>query len=196
MKLPRLVSVGGRLALICTIAAVILALVNAVTAPVIVENKAMALREGLIAVADRAGIAGLTLGEQSTVEDVDQVVGFFPLVAAAKPAAYVVQLVGVGYGGDMNLLAGFYPDGELFAAQMMDNLETPGLGKKAEEAAYMEKFLGRGGAERIPTRRSDLAGQDADAITGATITFIGVARALDSGSSFVAAIETSVGSSQ
>ena len=78
MKIPRLVSVGGKLALICAVAAVLLALVNAVTAPVIVENKARALREGLLAVANQARVGGLTLGEQSTVADVDQVAGLFP----------------------------------------------------------------------------------------------------------------------
>ena len=187
MKLPRVVTIGGKLAVICIIAAVVLALINAVTAPVIVENRARALREGLLAVAREAELDSPVLGEQVAVESVDQVNGYYPLLQDGAVAGYVVQLVGVGYGGDMALLAGYYPDGELFGARLMENQETPGLGKKAEDPGYMDMFLGHGGTDKIPVQKGDLDPQVADAITGATITFLGVARALAAGSEFVSA---------
>ena len=185
MRLPRVVVVGGKLALICVVAAVILAFVNAATEPVILENRARALREGLLAISSQANIADLRTGERVPVDDVDQVLGYFALTSGDETAGYVVQLVGVGYGGDMNILAGYYPNGEIFAARMMENLETPGLGKKAESDSYMLKFIGTGGDTSVPTRKGDLAPADADAITGATITFLGVSRALEAGSEFV-----------
>ncbi|NBC29880.1 MAG: FMN-binding protein, partial [Spirochaetes bacterium] len=37
--MQRLLAIGGKLALICTVAALVLALVNAVTAPVIEQNR-------------------------------------------------------------------------------------------------------------------------------------------------------------
>ena len=49
----------------------------------------------------------------------------------------------------------------------------------------MEKFIGRGGDEPIPVQKDQLPQEQSDAITGATITFIGIANALDTGAQFV-----------
>jgi electron transport complex protein RnfG len=70
----------------------------------------------------------------------------------------------------------------------MDNSETPGLGKKAENPAYMEKYLGTGASDNpVPVRKSMLKPDEADAITGATITFLGVSKALAEGAVYAAA---------
>jgi len=43
----------------------------------------------------------------------------------------------------------------------------------------MEKFLGSGSSENpVPVRKDMLKPSDADAITGATITFLGISKAL------------------
>jgi electron transport complex protein RnfG len=192
VKLPRFILIGGKLAIICIVAAVVLGLINAVTAPVIVANREKALLEGLTAIAAGADLAGPRVGEavsateSEAVAASDEVQAIYPLVTSdGEVGGYVLQLVGTGYGGDMNILAGYYPTGELFAARLMENQETPGLGKKAEDPAYMNKFVGTGGDSRVPTSPSELSPDQADAITGATITFLGVARALEAGSEFV-----------
>ena len=68
----------------------------------------------------------------------------------------------------------------------MANAETPGLGKEAENPSYMEMFIGHGGEEDVPTGTSDLEPAEADAVSGATLTFLGIARALEAGSDYVA----------
>ena len=185
-----LVVIGSRLAIICTAAALVLALVNALTAPVIEENKRIALEQGLLAIAEQAPQQGLSVGEPvdaAVFEDHVEIANVYRLVdGEGEVAALIVQLVGTGYGGDMILLAGYEPDGTLFSATLMENQETAGLGKKAEDPAYMEKFIGFGGVDPIPTSKTDLEPAEADAITGATITFLGVAHALSAGSEFVA----------
>lgn len=182
MKIPRLLLIGGKLAIICVVAAVVLGLVNAVTAPVIVENRARALAEGLNSIAAGSGISGAAVQEAREIDPEASVRTAYPVAAAGETVAFVLQLVGDGYGGDMNMLAGYFPSGELFAARMMENQETPGLGKKAETAQYMEMFLGYGADTSIPVSKRDLPSNSADSITGATITFNGVARALAEGS--------------
>ncbi|MEE8441884.1 MAG: FMN-binding protein, partial [Spirochaetia bacterium] len=145
MKIPRLVAIGGKLALICTVAAIVLGLTDAVTAPVIVENRARALAEGLAVLSGESGVPGATVGDANPVMDSTFVRTAYPITAPDGAAVgFILQLVGIGYGGDMQLLAGYYPTGELFSAQMMENLETPGLGKKAEAPEYMEMFIGFG----------------------------------------------------
>jgi electron transport complex protein RnfG len=129
--------VGGRLAIICTTAALILALVNALTEPVIVENKRRALEEGLLAISAQAPQGGLRLAdplpEDMVPAEYEGLIGVYPLTSSdGNVEGYVVRLVGVGYGGELNLLAGYQTDGTLFAARLMENQETPGLGKKAE----------------------------------------------------------------
>jgi electron transport complex protein RnfG len=109
-------------------------------------------------------------------------------VGTSGPPAtrYVVELLGSGYGGEMQLLAGIAADGEVFSAVLMQNAETPGLGKEAERPAYMEgKFIGRGDDEPIPATKSDLPPEEAEAVSGSTVTFMGIADALRAGSRFV-----------
>ena len=190
MKIPRLVIVGGKLALICTVAAVVLGLTNAITAPVIVENRARALAEGLAVVVGKSGVPGSQVGEASPIVDSTVAQTAYPITGVdGEVVGFILQLVGIGYGGDMQLLAGYRPTGELFSAQMMENLETPGLGKKAEAPAYMEMFIGSGAESPIPVSKKELPADQADAITGATITFIGVGRALADGSELVRELE-------
>ena len=94
-------------------------------------------------------------------------------------------MIGSGYGGDMRILAGYRSDGEVFAARLMRNNETPGLGKQAEEPGYMEKYTGHGDEEPIPTRPDQLPPEQADSVSGATITFISIGEALAAGSDFL-----------
>ena len=58
------------------------------------------------------------------------------------------------------------------------------LGKKAENAEYMNKFKGTGADKPVPVKKTMLEAADADAVTGATITFTGVSKALEYGSEF------------
>ena len=170
--------IGSKLALICGIAAVVLGFVNAVTEPVIVQNKVEALQRAIKAVAgDR------TVGEQIAVEDHGTIDYYYKI--QDPDGGYIVKMVGTGYGGDMNILAGYRPDGEIFAVQLMENQETPGLGKKAEKDEYMQKFTGTGADKPVPVLKGQLPQDEADAVTGATITFVGIAQALEQGSEFV-----------
>jgi Na+-translocating ferredoxin:NAD+ oxidoreductase subunit G len=175
-----LTGIGLRLAVICTVAALVLALVNMVTAPVIEANRARALQEALERLVGDAPV-----GERRDVpEEVNpEVRGYYPVDGGRE--GYVLELVGNGYGGEMQILGGFRPDGELFSAILMANSETPGLGKEAERPGYMEKFVGHGDDDSVPIRTSQLEPEEADSVSGATLTFIGIARALEAGSKFV-----------
>lgn len=98
---------------------------------------------------------------------------------------YILTLRGDGYAGDMKILANYEKSGKLLACVLMDNQETPGLGKEAENIKYMDKYNGLGDDSSIPVKKSQLSADDADAVGGATITFVGIGKALDYGSSYV-----------
>ena len=178
--------VGLRLAAICAGAALILALINAVTAPTIELNRDREIASNL----NRILPVGSRVGEQFLVEDREDIVAYYSIVdESSTPAGYIVQIIGEGYAGDMTLLVGYRRDGEVFAARLLENAETPGVGKLAEEEGYMDRFVGTGtGRTPVPTRKSSLSPEDAAVISGATITFVGISQALREGSRFVQAL--------
>lgn len=173
-------SIGGKLALICIVAASVLGLVNAFTAPRIAEVKEKQLQEAL-----RQVKGDLSAGAEVPVETHPVIKGFYPLSAAdSKVAGYIMKMIAVGYGGDIELLASYTLNGEVRAVAIMDNLETPGLGKLAEKPDYMDKFIGKGDGLSIPVTKQELPQDEADSVSGASITFMGIAQALLQGSEF------------
>jgi electron transport complex protein RnfG len=176
--------VGSKLAIICAVAAIVLGFVNAVTAPKIKQIQEQRLQQALNAVSE-----GYTIGDIHQVEDNENIRTYYPLRKNDKLEGYIVKLVGMGYGGEMIVLGGYDTDGEVFSAKLMENSETPGLGKIAEKQSYMEKYIGTGSEQPVPTRKSQLPQNQAEAVTGATITFRAIGEALDKGASFVQSLE-------
>lgn len=85
----------------------------------------------------------------------------------------------------MKLVASYDLAGEIIAVKMLSNSETPGIGKKSEDPSYMDKFIGTGGDGEVPTSKSQLSSDQAQAVSGATVTFTGISKALDYGSDYV-----------
>lgn len=180
----KLLNITLKLTVICAIAALILGVVNMITEPVIIQQKIIAQQEALIVLSD-----GDDVGEQiSPVSEgeSDIVHLIYPIEKNGETIKYILQLTGSGYGGEMVLLAVFAVDGSFVKAKLMENNETPGLGKKAEEDSYYAKFDGFGGADSaIPVNKNELTDVYAEAVSGSTITFSGISAALAYGSDYV-----------
>ena len=176
--MKNIIIIAVKLAVICLVAAFVLALVNGITAPQIAISKAQAEKDAL-SVINKAG----TIGER--IEgDGNMVNYYFPVTDGGKVTNYILSLKNMGYGGDLIILANFKTNGEVIDAKLMEDAETPGLGKKAENPAYMDKFKGTGADKPVPVKKTMLESADADAVTGATITFTGLSKALEYGSEF------------
>lgn len=168
------------LACICAVAAILLALVNSITTPHIEAYEAGKVTKALEEVAN-----GLEIGEKTEVGSgyVDYV---HPLYSDGVEAGYIVSLTSRGYGGDIVLLAGYGADGSVTAVTIVSDSETPGVGKKAHNEGYMDKFIGKGGAgDPVPTSKNMLSDADSAAVSGATMTFSGISAALKAGSDYV-----------
>ena len=164
---------------ICAVCTALCALVNEVTAPAIALNVEGERVEALDAVAH-----GLEIGEQEA-GDGGNISYVIPLLDNGSVAGYIVEILTSGYGGEMTVIASFDTEGAVLEAQLMANSETPGLGKKAEDPAYMDKVRGLGSDSPLPLSKSDLSTEDAAAVSGASITFGGVSSALHEGSEYV-----------
>ena len=172
---------GLKLFAICAVAAVLLGVVNSVTEPRIARYKVEQLQKALAAL-----VPDGQLGEPQEQADEAVVLTRYPVLQDAQEAGSLLDLVGSGYGGEMRILARYEPSGAIRAVRLMENDETPGLGKEAERPEYMDKFLGTGTAENpVPVRKDALEAVEADAVTGATVTFVGLANALAEGARFV-----------
>lgn len=167
-----------RLTIICGIAALLLGFINYKTEPIIQERKIRELQEALSALVD-----GASVSQGEVVEDHPMVNMVYSSLTGTR-ALYILEMTAQGYGGDMKILAVYNSSGELQNAKLMDNTETVGIGKRAEGEHYMVKFLYFGDSEPIPTSKA-MINQDTDDITGATITFNGIAQALSAGSDWI-----------
>jgi electron transport complex protein RnfG len=178
------VIIGLKLFAICAVAAITLGGINALTEPVIIQRRIMELQQALDELTPDA-----QTGEAVAVSENPVVVKRYPVTKEGRNAGSLLELEGAGYGGAMKILARYDRDGTVRAVRLMDNSETPGLGKKAENPAYMEKFIGTGSQDHpLPVRKDMLASGDADAVTGATITFLGISKALAEGAEYAQAV--------
>ncbi|MDA3939851.1 MAG: FMN-binding protein [Spirochaetia bacterium] len=178
--MKEVMKIGGKLAAICAIAAIALGIVNAITEPIIIAARAEKVRLALIELS-----VGLEIGELNEVNNEGAILGYYPLSSLENIKAYIVNIIGSGYAGDMNLLTAISLEGEVLSVVLMKHTETPGLGKEAENASYMEKFIGKGNGSIIPSSKSHLDPKEADSIAGASITFIGIGKALNEAADFV-----------
>lgn len=73
-----------------------------------------------------------------------------------------------GFGGRIELMAGFLPDGTISDVSVLQHEETPGLGTKMTEPEFKEQFMGKNPGNFTLKVRKD--GGMVDAITAATIS--------------------------
>lgn len=173
--MKEMVNKSLRLGTIGAVAALLLAVMNNFTEPVIAERRARELNEALTVLAD-GGIPGTP-----ETAPADGVVQRWPI---DDGKGWILELTGTGYGGPMTIVSSYDTDGTIMVSRLMENNETVGFGKKAEDPAYMEIFVGTGGDKPVPENKTDL-GNDADVVSGATVTFSGITDALRIGSNLV-----------
>ena len=87
---------------------------------------------------------------------------------------YAVRVVTTGYGGEIQLLVGISPDNEsVLGIQVVEHIETPGLGGRITEPAFSEQFEGLDATreiEYVKNAEPDKAANEIAAISGATIS--------------------------
>lgn len=159
-------ALAARLMVFALVAALLLALVNSVTADRIEENtraKVTAARQEVIgdyafenAEADLTGASYIT--------------GVYRAVYGDECKGYVYELESRGYGGTIYLCVGVDTDGKVTGVKVSNHVETKGLGTDAEK-----KFMGAfNGLDAVHGRALRV-----DAMSGATISSDAVKKAVD-----------------
>ena len=164
-----------RLGIIGAVAALLLSVVNYFTEPVIAQMKADNLTSALTVLAS-GGTPGSAESQPAP--------GVVQRWTIDGDKGWILELEGSGYGGPLTVVASYNTDGSIILARLMDNNETVGFGKNAENENYMKIFIGTGGDKPVPGDKAAL-GSDVDTVSGATITFTGITDALQNGSNLV-----------
>ena len=91
----------------------------------------------------------------------------------ARKEGYITSIVmksfsNKGYGGRIEVLVNFLPDGSIGGYKVIEHKETPGLGSKVNDTSFKQGIIGKSPKSENFKVRQD--GGEIDAITGATIT--------------------------
>ena len=163
-KEPGIAQLTIILGAICLVCALLLGLVNMITADPIKAAKQRKTEQAMEAVlpADYYESVEYTGGD-----------ALVKAVYRAGDAGYVVEVTPSGFGGEVDLMVGVGSDGTVTGISVITHSETSGLGAKAKtDPEWGKQFIGMSGEVKVSKD-----GGKVNAITGATIT----SRAVSSG---------------
>lgn len=152
--MPAMVRSVVALTVICFVAACCLVGAHALTAPIIAEQTAAAKNAASRAVLPGSDSFTMVEGQQ----DVLNAHGGIDVYRADNGAGLVITVQSKGFGGAVELLVGFDPDGTVTGVMALEHSETAGVGTKALEEKYLAGYVGQSGDVAV------------DAVSGATVT--------------------------
>ena len=93
----------------------------------------------------------------------------YPVSMEGQVTGYAIKtFTDNGFGGRVELMVGFLPDGSINGLSVLQQKETPGLGTKMTDPGFQEQFLGKNPVDYDLHVKKD--GGMVDAITAATIS--------------------------
>ena len=158
-------SVGLKLFLITAISAMLLAVLNNVTSPIIAQNTKNKQEESMRMVLNRAESF-----EHVVLLDYEDAVGeiYKGLDADGKTVGYAVMTSSYGYGGDISLAVGVDNELKVTGVDVISHSETPGLGANCTNTEFKNRFIGK--TQGVEVVKNGAKNNQIDAITSATIT--------------------------
>ena len=107
--------------------------------------------------------------------------GVAELVSGNNTYGYVITVTSKeGYGGDIQFTVGFDMNGKVTGISMLSISETAGLGMKAKEKEFLNKYVGKsGGSFVVDKDNTSGATNEIDAISGATVTTRAVTKGVN-----------------
>ena len=128
---------------ICVIVGALLGFTNSVTEPIISANKLAKAERARAAVFESAGLA------VTGFEEIDcdrEALGITGAYRETGGLGYVITAANKGYGGDVTVTVGIDNAGKVIGLGVDVSTETVGVGSRAGESAYTDRFLGLSGS--------------------------------------------------
>lgn len=162
--------VGVMLFVITAVAAMILACVNTLTAPVIAENNKITEEKAMRAVlpsAESFEVVEFKADENSCVT----------AIYSGGEAGAVVKVSPNGYGGEISMLVGVDESYKVTGVEIISQSETAGLGANCVKQEFKNRFVGKSG--NIEVVKKGAEENQIDAISSATITSKAVTKGVN-----------------
>lgn len=132
---------------------------------------------------DLGAVTGLDdkLNEAGYGKSATVINGVAQLISGNNTYGYVVTVTSKeGYGGDIQFTVGFDMNGKVTGISMLSISETAGLGMKAKEKDFLEKYVGKAGGGFVVNKdNTSGATNQIDAISGATVTTRAVTKGVN-----------------
>ena len=104
-----------------------------------------------------------------TTPEGDYNLEIYPAKKDGQIVGYAINTLTMkGFSGEIDLMVGFNPKGEIYKVSVLDHSETPGLGAKISTSEFKDQFDGKNPSSFKLLVKKD--GGDIDAITAATIS--------------------------
>lgn len=140
-------------------AALVLSLVNTLTADTIAMRQEAVRQEAMLGVMPKADVFSDLYCMDETI---DRISGAY---WGTEFVGYCVEVSPYGFGGEICLMVGVNPSGTVTGVVILDHSETASLGAKADSPDFLNQFAGRSGKITVGKDGNTIQG-----ITGATIT--------------------------
>ncbi len=160
-----IVKLGLRLCIITFATALMLAALNAVTAPIIAARVAQETQDSIMNIFPEA--SDVQAQDAATITALNQpvVMEAYLVEGASGPMGAAVKVGPNGFSGPIEMMVGVNLDGSVVSVQILSMSETPGLGTKTDTP----EFLGQYESKMAPFA-SKGEGTAIAAISGATIS--------------------------
>ena len=142
-----------------------LAVVNHVTKDKISENDRKAREEAVLTVFSEGDLC-----KEYITPNGDTV---YFVAKGETVLGYCVNVSPAGYGGNIDMMVGISPDGEISGIKIVKLSETPGVGTKVRGDSFLSQFLGLSSGEDA------VIGENIDTIGGATFSSRAVANGVN-----------------
>ena len=172
-KSPGIIKTGIILFLITGIAALILASVNNITAPMIAANETEKQMTAMTTVLPDAE----KFDELTDVVKIDGVFGIYAGKNGDETVGYAVLVESMGYGGAISMVVGVDMEEKITGVDITNQSETPGLGANCAKDEFKNQFVGK--TSEITVAKNNAKENQIDAITSATITSKAVTKGVN-----------------
>lgn len=167
--MKEIIKLGVILLIITSVAALILGFTNDLTQGIIQERALEETRAALTALLPDA--EDFSILDEEEMLSRRNVLEIYEGIANGGVIGYTVRVNPQGYDGRIQMLVGISSEGRITGAKVVEHTETPGLGSKIADAAFINQFIDRPTeAEFIATKGGETGDQYIDAISGATIS--------------------------
>lgn len=165
-----MIRLGGTLFAFCAIAALFLAGMNNLTAPIIEKRNQVANNEARTEVLPSAKEFKKVEEASYKSANAATILEVFEGEDAGKKVGYTIKAAPSGYGGPIEITVGISAEGKITGVSVGNNAETPGLGAKAKDAFFIDQYKDKEAKELEVLKAGTPADNQIKAISGATIT--------------------------